>query len=216
VASPLAARRAERLARLVTAARELMRESGTTEFTLPEVVSRARTSLRAFYEHFEKKDDLLVAVFKAAIMETAAGLEQATAGSDRPEERLELYVRRLFSGTFDEPHPETTAIISLQLRLAIEQPDVLADAFRPQHELLVTILRDGAARGEFRSDTSPGVLALLVSQLVVAAVQTRALAREALDGLVDVDDVVAFCVQAVRATSSRGSPTAPRQRRSKR
>jgi AcrR family transcriptional regulator len=206
----LSARRTERRARLVTAGRELMRERGSTEFTVPEVVARARTSLRAYYENFEKKDDLLLAVFAEAIVEATTGLRRATAAATTPEERLDAYVRQLFRGTFDEHHPETQPMVALHLRFAAEQPSALAEAFAPQMGLLTEIMSDGVDAGTFRRDIAPDALSMLVSQLLVAVVHSLALGRELMARAVAVDDVVAFCRQAVAAApAAAGKP--PRQ-----
>jgi AcrR family transcriptional regulator len=174
-----------------------MRDTGSTEFTVPQVVARARTSLRAYYENFAKKDDLLLAVFAEAILETTEALRKATGQVQSPEGRLECFVRQLFSGTFDDNHPETVPMIGLHLRLASEQPRALAEVFAPQLDLLTSILAEGARAKVFRRDTSPEVLAMLVSQLLVSVIHCAALTQElALPGAT-VDDVVRFCRSAV-------------------
>jgi AcrR family transcriptional regulator len=209
-------RRAERRARLVVAGRSLMRERGSTEFTVPEIVARARTSLRAYYENFDKKDDLLLAVFAEAILETSAGLERATAAVDDPLARLEAYVRQLFGGTFDDHHPETSAMIALHLRLATEQPVALAEAFAPQMRVLTAIMRDGGEAGVFRRDTPPEVLAMLVSQLLVSVVHSLALGRALMARSASVDDVVQFCRNAVVADPAGPRATTARRRTTRR
>jgi AcrR family transcriptional regulator len=42
----------------------IMGETGGTDFTVQQVVSRSRTSIRAFYQHFGSKDELLLAVLE--------------------------------------------------------------------------------------------------------------------------------------------------------
>jgi AcrR family transcriptional regulator len=197
----MSARGLERRARLIRAGRTLMRDTGATEFTVPQVVAEARTSLRAFYENFANKEDLLLAVFAEAILETTDGLRDATASVRPPEDRLDHYVRQLFSGTFDAEHPETVPMIALHLRLATEQPAALAEAFAPQLGLLTSILADGAATNVFRRDTPPDVLAMLVSQLLVSVIHSEALTRELAVPAASVEDIVQFCLSAVRAGS---------------
>ena len=201
----LSVRRSERRTRLIQAGRTLMRVTGATEFTVPQVVAEARTSLRAFYENFANKEDLLLAVFAEAVLETTDGLRDATASVRSPEDRLDHYIRQLFNGTFDAEHPETVPMIALHLRLATEQPAALAEAFAPQLDLLTSILADGARRNMFRRDTRPDVLAMLVSQLLVSVVHTEALTRELAVPAVSVDDIVQFCRSAVQAGSRRSS-----------
>ena len=201
----MSARRLERRARLIRSVRTLMRDTGGTEFTVPQVVAEARTSLRAFYENFANKEDLLFAVFAEAILETTDGLRTATPSVLSPEDRLDRYVRQLFSGTLDDEHPETVPMVALHLRFATEQPTALAEAFAPQLDLLTSILAEGARTNRFRRDTPPDVLAVLVSQLLVSVIHSEALTRELAVPPVSVEDVVQFCRSAVLAGSRRSS-----------
>jgi AcrR family transcriptional regulator len=180
-----------------------MRETGSTDFTVPQVVAEARTSLRSYYENFEKKDDLLFAVFSEAILETTEGLRRATALARSPVESLDRYVRQLFDGTFDDEHREAVPLISLHLRFSTEQPAALAEAFAPQLAHLVSILDEGARNGVFRRDIAPETLAILVSQLLVSSVHAKALTRELEVPAVSVDDAVRFCRSAVLEPGGR-------------
>jgi AcrR family transcriptional regulator len=53
----------QRVQRFLDAAFELVDEKASTEFTIQEVVERSKQSLRAFYEYFDGKDELLLAMF---------------------------------------------------------------------------------------------------------------------------------------------------------
>ena len=54
----------QRTQRFLDAAFELIDEKGTTEFTIQEVVERSKQSLRGFYEYFDGKDELVLALFE--------------------------------------------------------------------------------------------------------------------------------------------------------
>ena len=54
----------QRVQRFLDAAFELIDEKGTTEFTIQEVVDRSKQSLRSFYEYFDGKDELVLALFE--------------------------------------------------------------------------------------------------------------------------------------------------------
>ena len=205
-------RAADRYDRLVAAGRSLMQDHGSTEFAVPEVARRARTSLRAFYELFANKDELLLAVFDQAIRETADRLRAAIAGHDDPVDQLGAYVRTLFSGTFDDDHPEIPAMVGLHLRLAAEDPSALATVLAPQTELLVDVLQRGAIARRFRRDIDVGALAVIVSQTLIATVHTKALGAHLVGTEVDVEAVWAFCLAGVSPppaiTRSRRRPRA--------
>src|SRR5690606_34763956 len=54
----------QRSARFLEVAVKLMDETGGVDFTVQELVNRSKLSLRAFYQHFDGKDDLLLALFE--------------------------------------------------------------------------------------------------------------------------------------------------------
>src|SRR3984957_10715854 len=66
--SPGAAKlRAEqRVQRFLDAAQSIITDKGTTDFTVQEVVDVSRQSLRSFYQHFDGKHELLLALFEDA------------------------------------------------------------------------------------------------------------------------------------------------------
>ena len=79
----------------VDAARELV-NSGSGEFTVQEVVDRSGQSLRTFYQYFEGKHDLLLALFEESIGAAAEHLEDVVARGDGPLERLHGFTTEYF------------------------------------------------------------------------------------------------------------------------
>src|SRR5262245_30333538 len=57
--------------RFVAAATELLRDKGTADFTVQDVVERSKMSIRTFYKHFASKEDLLVAVSETVVAREA-------------------------------------------------------------------------------------------------------------------------------------------------
>src|SRR5215467_11909967 len=67
--------RAERrVQRFLDAAFELIDEKATTEFTIQEVIDRSGQSLRGFYQYFDGKTELLLALFEETIKEATDDL----------------------------------------------------------------------------------------------------------------------------------------------
>jgi len=59
----------QRIQRFLDAAFELIDEKGTTEFTIQEVIDRSKQSLRGFYQYFDGKDELILALFEEMVRE---------------------------------------------------------------------------------------------------------------------------------------------------
>jgi AcrR family transcriptional regulator len=69
-------------ARFIKTAVEILRETGRTDFTVQEVVARSKTSLRAFYQHFSSKDELLIALLERTMAQSTQGWRAETTGLD--------------------------------------------------------------------------------------------------------------------------------------
>src|ERR1700744_5804064 len=68
--------------RFIKTAVEILGETGRTDFTVQEVVARSKTSLRAFYQHFGSKHELLLAPFDRTIGQSGHAWRSETTGLD--------------------------------------------------------------------------------------------------------------------------------------
>src|SRR5258708_31563853 len=73
-----------RVQRFLDAAFELIDERGTTEFTIQELVERSKQSLRGFYEYFDGKDELVLALFEETVREAGEDIRRAVDGESEP------------------------------------------------------------------------------------------------------------------------------------
>ena len=85
----------QRVQGLLDAAFALIDESGTTQFTIQEVVDRSKQSLRGFYQYFDGKDELLFALLEESIRESLRDLQSAVESESKPLERLRAFTIRL-------------------------------------------------------------------------------------------------------------------------
>ena len=84
-----------RVQRFLDAAFELIDERGSTEFTIQEVVERSKQSLRGFYEYFEGKDELVLALFEETVREAGDDIRAAVEAENDALGRLRIYAIRL-------------------------------------------------------------------------------------------------------------------------
>ena len=78
----------QRIQRFLDAAFALMDEKGSTEFTIQEVIDRSKQSMRGFYQYFDGKDELLLALFEETIREATDDLRTVRRVEVDPLERL--------------------------------------------------------------------------------------------------------------------------------
>ena len=82
--------------KFLDAAFELIDEKSTTEFTIQEVIDRSGQSLRGFYQYFDGKTELLLALFEETIREATDDLMQVVESETDPLDRLRAFTIRLY------------------------------------------------------------------------------------------------------------------------
>src|SRR6266704_1989917 len=86
----------QRVQRFLDAAQSIITEKGSTDFTVQEVVDRSRQSLRSFYQHFDGKHELLLALFEDALRRATEQIRAAASGQSDPLDRLKVAIQLLF------------------------------------------------------------------------------------------------------------------------
>jgi AcrR family transcriptional regulator len=163
-------RAVERSRRIVAAAREIVAECGLDGLTVQKVRERTGLSLRAFYQRFVSKDDLLVAVFEETLRDAATMLAAKTAAVTDPVERLRMLVTGIFTGGIsDDVLKQSVPLSHEHLRLAEARPAELRFALEPLTALLAEHLAVGIEAGVVRL-SDPRRLAVLVLHLVFAQI----------------------------------------------
>ena len=201
------AKAVSRSERFIGAATQLLGETGAIDFTIQDLVERSGLSLRAFYQHFATKDDLLLAVFEEAIRTFVAQLGTDLAGVDDPLERLHTYVAGFYSAA-ETSQPISRALTKYLMLLTQSEPGDVARVLDPQTSLLLEIVEAGVAVGQFRRDIRPEYLTLLLTQNLMAAVEMNVLGTYLTGNALSGDDLWAYCRVAVVA-----EPAAPRSSR---
>jgi AcrR family transcriptional regulator len=174
----------ERSRKIVQAAYELLEEHGLEGLTIRAVLEKTALSRRAFYERFEGKDDLVLAVFEHTILMAASHLTELARTTADPLERLRVIVTSLVLGNLTVAAPDgaqsnrrAAALSREHLRLAESRPADLQAALGPLHAVITQQLSDGMRAGCIRGD-DPQRMAALVYNLVSTTVHTELLAQE--------------------------------------
>ena len=141
-------RSADRLERLVVAARDLANETGSSSFTVAQVAARAGVSLKVFYRYFESKDDLLVALLEEDSRIGAQLLADAVAAHDEPVARLRAAVTGLFElVALPGALGYAGVLIREERRLAESRPDTLRAAIAPLIDVFAAAIEGAVAAG---------------------------------------------------------------------
>lgn len=193
-------------ARFIKTAVEILRETGRTDFTVQEVVARSKTSLRAFYQHFSSKDELLLALLERTMAQSAQAWRAEIEGLDSTA-ALKLVIDRISA------QPESTTQDSLNRamslynqHLAETRPRDYARVLSPLHQLIRDIVQRGITEGVFRPSLDVGAAAAIVMQTVVGALRLHWLGAELTGTPIDAAQLYDFCIGALGADDHQQMP----------
>lgn len=197
----------ERSRKIVDAAYDLLDEAGLEGLTIRAVLTRTGLSRRAFYERFEGKDDLVLAVFEETIRKAVRLFGERIAELENPLQRLRLIVTFIVLGKSMQGEASNdrrgAALSREHLRLAESRPADLKAALQPLIALIEQQLADGMTAAVVRQD-DPRRLATLLYNLVSTTVHTELLTSET--GHIDqatkmqlANDIWEFCRRAIAA-----------------
>lgn len=163
--------------RFVEKATEVVARDGVDGLTLRAVLSETGLSRRAFYERFESKDDLLVAVFEETLRSAAETYRRQmdAKGLEAPLDRLRFLVEEMITVATREAADSDgglpTAMSREHLRLAESRPDELRQALAPTTDLMAELIGDAMKSGAVRSGDSHE-LAVMVHTLVSSMIHS--------------------------------------------
>lgn len=167
---------------LIGAASDLLEESGLEGLTIRAVLTRSGLARRAFYEQFNGKDDLVLAVFERTLNFAADHFRQEAGHAADPLDALRMIVTSLVVGQLGFGRGASTsrrsaALSREHLRLAESRPQDLQAALSPLLALIEEVIGDGIASGQMRP-SDPRLQASLVYNFVAATVHVELLAEE--------------------------------------
>ena len=188
----------DRSDRFVASAMSLMEERGDIDFTVQDIVDKAKMSIRTFYNFFASKDDVLVAVHETILAnEVAPRLRKMCDRESDPVLKLRAYIDGIFKLTA-EPGPVSRALTTFRNRLAETRPDDLDRAFMPQIQLVEELVAGVSDSGRLKGPLPADKAAYLIHHTVLAAVHARILATSHDIGVTS-RDLWVFCCTGIGA-----------------
>ena len=183
--------------RFMKSALAILGETGRTDFTVLEVVERSKTSLRAFYQHFATKDELLLALVEKIMADATEhwrAESEALSSADALRRLIERISAPAESSTQDSINRGLTYYND---HLLETRPKEFAKVLAPLHGLVGDILRRGIAEGAFRADLDVDTDAAILMQTVLGALRLRDLGAE-LNGVpIEGRHLTTFCLRGL-------------------
>lgn len=191
----------QRVQRYLDAAFELIDEKGTTDFTLQEVIDRSKQSARGFYEYFDGKDELVLALLEETQRRAFDDVRAAVDAASDPLDRLRAFVITLFQWCDPGEDPgehgshKRRPISEFSMNLAIDHADRVRTALAPLSHLLQELVADAAAAGAIRVESTRRAAAL-VQQTVICTWFGNRLVEDPRRRL-GAEESWAFCLQGL-------------------
>jgi AcrR family transcriptional regulator len=117
--TPLQGRSKASLERMLAAARDLMIERGSEDFTLQEVSQRGNVSIGSIYLRFESKDNLVCATLANGLVDLSESEDAMFAQLGRTSRKLAEFVPQ-----FVEAYAEVLRVNAPLLRLAMQRAEL--------------------------------------------------------------------------------------------
>ena len=129
---------------ILAAASKSVREQGVRGLSIAAVLDRAELSTRAFYRHFESKDQLVAAVFLEMARIEKRRLRRKMAKAATPVEAVAAWIDGRLDLAFDENIKSDLRRLSLEAQSQMfASPELIQPAYAEMLEPLIEQLQRG-------------------------------------------------------------------------
>jgi AcrR family transcriptional regulator len=136
---------------IVAAASKSVREQGVQGLSIGAVLDRAQLSTRAFYRHFESKDQLVAAVFLEMARVETRRLRRKMASATDVVDAVAAWIDGRLDLAFDENIKSDLRHLSLEAQSQIfASPELVQPAYAEMLTPLIDQLERGLEQGVFR------------------------------------------------------------------
>jgi AcrR family transcriptional regulator len=136
-------------AAILSAAIALVREEGVRALGISQVLARTQLSTRAFYRHFDSKDQLVAALFLEIAHLEMQRLERSMSGDD-PVRAVAAWIDGRLDLAFDPQIQSDLRALSLEAQSQMfAAPELVAPAYAEMLQPLVEQIERGAHLGQF-------------------------------------------------------------------
>jgi AcrR family transcriptional regulator len=158
---------------IVAAASKAVREDGVRALSVAQVLSRANIGTRAFYRHFESKDQLVSAVFLDMARAETRRLRKRMATSSDPVRAVVAWIDGRLDLAFNDAIKSDLRQISLEAQSQMfASPEVIGDAYAEILTPLVEQLERGVQDGCF-TNVEPAAHALSIQGVLWSSVERQ-------------------------------------------
>jgi AcrR family transcriptional regulator len=181
---------------IVAAAAKVVRDEGVRGLSVAQVLSRAGIGTRAFYRHFDSKDQLVSAVFLDMARAETRRLGKRMATSSNPVDAVVAWIDGRLDLAFNDEIKSDLRQMSLEAQSQMfAAPEVIGAAYAEILTPLIEELERGLQQGCF-IDVDPATHALSIQGVLWSSVE-RQWANGDCDRLEVRRAVLQFCLRGL-------------------
>jgi AcrR family transcriptional regulator len=181
---------------ILAAAYKSLHDHGVRGLSIATVLERVQLSTRAFYRHFESKDQLVAAVFSEMARVETLRLRSKMANTASPIEAVAAWIDGRLDLAFDQYTEFDLRRLSMEVQSgAFSSAEIVWPAINAIFEPLIEQLERGLALGAFQ-DIVPSTAAKSIHGVVWAATQ-RQWATHRWDRSEARERVLRFCLRGL-------------------
>ena len=155
---------------IVDAASQSVHDRGVRGLNIAAVLERAQLSTRAFYRHFDSKDELVEAVFLEMARDETQRLRTKMVNTACPVEAVAAWIEGRLDLAFDENTEFRLRQLPPDAQSKASSPELVSPAYNAILEPLVEQLQRGLELGPFK-DIVPATAAKSIDGVVWAGTQ---------------------------------------------
>lgn len=142
--------------RIIEAAVKVFAKNGFYNSKVSEIARAANVADGTIYLYFQNKDDILITLFEEEMQNILDAMRAAIAEHDNPADKLKAFAMAHLS--LLQNNAELAEIIQVELRQSSKfMKEYHNEKFYEYLNLISGIIREGQAKGIFRSDIEPGI-----------------------------------------------------------
>jgi AcrR family transcriptional regulator len=186
---------------ILAAALDVLRRNRGEEATVADILQEAGLSTRAFYRHFETKEDVIRALYERDARSFGAHLKRRVDGAGNPDEALAVWVYEMLGLAYDRRRAERVAALSSPMVLrvvAATRAQQLGSELMEQP--LRSVLEEGLATGWFPT-TRPDLDIRTIRAITLEAINWVRTGDVKLSRREAADHILRFSRAALRAGS---------------
>jgi AcrR family transcriptional regulator len=158
---------------ILAAAAACLREQGVQGLSIGAVLQRAQLSTRAFYRHFESKDQLVSAVFLEMARAEKRRLRRKMAAADNPAEAVAAWIDGRLDLAFSPDVKSDLRKMSVEAQSqSFASPELISPAYAEMLEPLIDQIERGLEQGAFH-DVDPASGAQAIQGVVWACTERQ-------------------------------------------